>query len=343
METTKKTKAWWVKLLIIFGCIVAFFGVVLLGGRIYFRAPVGNYYERSEKGFEIPELSNGFVPQGLDYHEETDYFLMTGYMNDGSASPIAVVEKNSGKHIKTVKLKTDDGKDYTGHAGGIGIWKDYIYIAGGNSNCLFVFSTSSLWSAKNGDSITSIGTFSLQSETDEIRSAFVSITSEGVITGEFYRPGNYETLETHHTTTLAGAKNKAVALLFPFDESGEFGLSKTPTCAYSLPDQVQGMEFNDGKIYASTSYGLAFSNIHVYTESALQKQADITLLDTVLPFYALDSASHLDTLKIPPMSEEVAIVDGKMYTMCESASNKYIFGKFTSSKWCYATDLSKYF
>ena len=34
--------------------------------------------------------------------------------------------------------------------------------------------------------------------------------------------------------------------------------------------------------------------------------------------------------------------DGKLYTMCESATNKYIFGKFTSAKYCYATDLSKY-
>ncbi len=28
--------------------------------------------------------------------------------------------------------------------------------------------------------------------------------------------------------------------------------------------------------------------------------------------------------------------------MCESASNKYIFGKFTSAKYCYATDLTEY-
>ena len=42
------------------------------------------------------------------------------------------------------------------------------------------------------------------------------------------------------------------------------------------------------------------------------------------------------------MAEEIAAVDGKLYTMCESATNKYIFGKFTSAKYCYATDLSKY-
>ena len=53
-----------------------------------------------------------------------------------------------------------------------------------------------------------------------------------------------------------------------------------------------------------------------------------------------DSASQKSAKKIAPMSEEIIIVDGKLYTMCESASNKYIFGKFTSSDHCYATDLN---
>ena len=41
------------------------------------------------------------------------------------------------------------------------------------------------------------------------------------------------------------------------------------------------------------------------------------------------------------MSEEIVLVDGKTYVMCESASDKYKFGKFTGAKWCYATDLTK--
>ena len=40
------------------------------------------------------------------------------------------------------------------------------------------------------------------------------------------------------------------------------------------------------------------------------------------------------------MAEEIVTVDGKLYTMCESATDKYIFGKFTSAKYCYAADLA---
>lgn len=46
--------------------------------------------------------------------------------------------------------------------------------------------------------------------------------------------------------------------------------------------------------------------------------------------------------KLAPLAEEILVVDGKLYTMCEAATDKYIFGKFTSAKYCYATDISKY-
>ena len=42
----------------------------------------------------------------------------------------------------------------------------------------------------------------------------------------------------------------------------------------------------------------------------------------------LDSANLTDTITLPPMSEELVYRDGRIYVMCESASNKYIFGKF---------------
>ena len=61
-----------------------------------------------------------------------------------------------------------------------------------------------------------------------------------------------------------------------------------------------------------------------------------------VPRYVLDSSTQKGDIKLAPMSEEIVIVDGKLYTMCESATNKYIFGKFTSAKYCYATDISKY-
>ena len=62
----------------------------------------------------------------------------------------------------------------------------------------------------------------------------------------------------------------------------------------------------------------------------------------MVPLYVLDGSTLKGDIKLAPMAEEIVIENGKLYTMCESATNKYIFGKFTSAKYCYATDLSKY-
>ena len=53
----------------------------------------------------------------------------------------------------------------------------------------------------------------------------------------------------------------------------------------------------------------------------------------------LDNASLIESIKIAPMSEEISITNGKCYIMCESASNKYKFGKLTGGKWCYSIKL----
>ena len=42
-------------------------------------------------------------------------------------------------------------------------------------------------------------------------------------------------------------------------------------------------------------------------------------------------------IKTPPMSEEIVLIDGKLYQANESASNKYVFGKFTGGKYLYSS------
>ena len=66
----------------------------------------------------------------------------------------------------------------------------------------------------------------------------------------------------------------------------------------------------------------------------------VTVSGISIPLYELDSASLIKDYKFAPMSEEIVFVDGKLYTMCESASDKYIFGNLTNAKWCYYTDLN---
>ena len=337
MEKAKRKLPWWGIVFIVIAGLAVLFGLVVAGLNIYMRGSVSDYYKASEKTFVIPDADNGFIAQGIAYEDNYGCFLVTGYMNDGSPSPIHAVCKQNSKFLKSVSMKLEDGTPYYGHAGGIAVYGDNIYIAGGSDHCLYVFSLGDMKDAVSGASITAKGRFELKSENDHINAAFVTVYDGKILVGEFYREQNYKTLESHHVE-VSGGTNRALAVAYNLDETAQFGISPEPVEAFSLPDQVQGMCFNGDNVYVSTSYGMAFSHVYNYSLQGLAS-GTMNVLGKETKTYFLDDRSLVSDSKIAPMSEEIEIVDGKMYVMCESASNKYIFGKFTGGKWCYATDI----
>lgn len=340
----QKRHPWWSYPLWALGVLAVLVALVLLGARLYFRMPVRDYYKASERGFLIPDCGRGFVAQGITYDEQSGRFLVNGYQKEHGASPVYIIAPEARKPDKTIRMALPDGSDYTGHAGGIAVYGDYVYVADGGKHRLLVFSRQSIYDAADGDSVAAMGTFDTTvSDTDYIGPAFVTVDGDRLVTGEFYRNPNYQTPESHKFTTLAGDYQQALAVEYELDGQAQYGIVPTPVKAYTLPDLAQGMCFDGGKIYVSASWGTALSHIYQYDESRLQLQGNIALLGMELPLYALDSTALLVDGVIAPMSEEIVIVDGKLYTMCESASNKYIFGKFTSAKWCYATDVEAFF
>jgi hypothetical protein len=57
---------------------------------------------------------------------------------------------------------------------------------------------------------------------------------------------------------------------------------------------------------------------------------------TTVPLIYLDNATLTDTLTFPPMSEELLYLDGRVYILCESACNKYFYGKFIGGDLVYS-------
>lgn len=340
MKTKAKKMKWWVKLLIIFGAVIFGLGLILGGAIGYFRLSVKPYYDASQKAFLIPEIGDGAIPQGFAYDEVEGNFLVSAYMKNGAPSSLYLVRKNTGKTVKKVTLLTDKNKDYTGHFGGVALYKDFVYVADGTS--LLVYSYQAVLNANNNAKIPCLGKIPTKvSDTDYVKNSFVTVYGDTLIVGEFYDGEKYKTLNSHHMTTKAGAKNYAIALEFALDETYTLGVNAVPTKAYSLPNKVQGLCVHEGTIYLSTSYGLDFSHIYAYDVSKLGEEARATFLGAELPVFSLDSASLKKDYKIAPMSEEIVMVDNLLYVMCESASTKYIFGNFIGAKWCYKTDLSK--
>ncbi|MBQ2945059.1 MAG: hypothetical protein IJD95_00660 [Clostridia bacterium] len=331
------------KLLKILGTVVISLVALVLIAVLVFRAvimlPVSSYYSASEKAFVIPGLSDNFVPQGFHYDAEKGYFIISGYDSKDNASPIYLVDKQSGETVKRVELYKENGEIFTGHSGGVALFGDNLYVAGGGSKCIFVFSYKEVL---ENDKATCKGKFMLKaSEADSMSASFVTVSGNRLVVGEYRGEPQYTTPESHYFTTASGEFHGALALEFNLSDEFEYGIDPEPSRAYTIRDKVQGLEIANGKIYLSTSWGISHSVIYEYDESKLVNEGTVNIIGKTLPLYSLDSVSLLNEYTVAPMSEELVMLDGKLYIMCESACNKYIFGKLTDGKWCYATDLEE--
>ncbi len=337
---TSKKKSWAERLVMILAYVLIFLGLVFIAFKLSFRLPHTDYYNASVAAFEIPGTNDGFIAQGIDYDPAEEQFLVTGYMKDGSASPLFFVSKE-GKATKLLYFSLPNGEVYTGHNSGVSLAGNYVYLSGDRDGCLYLFDYAEMCRAESGAIIPAQSTplMTAVSEADYVAPSFLYDTEEYLIVGEFYREGDYPTLESHRLTTEAGDYQQALAVVYRRDASQPLGVEPTPVAAVSLPDQVQGMAMTEDRVYLSTSWGLSRSHILTYDAAgaAASRQGEITVLGTTLPLYAFDSACLISDTEIPPMSEELLVLDGRLYVMCEAASDKYIFGKFTDAEFCYAT------
>ncbi len=260
----------------------------------------------------------------------------------GSASSIYVVnDENDEEKVATkrVRLAKDNGKAFTGHAGGVAINGEFVYLANGSR--VYVFSYDDIKTAKNNGVVKYMGYKELKSENDEVSASFVHTYNGKLYVGEFHDGGKYKVNPKHKITTKAGEKRNALMLEYDLVDSEEFGIAQVPTKAYAIPNKVQGVCVDGSTIYCSTSYGLAFSEIYTFDLTKCVYELDKDVIGYNVPVYSFDKVSHLKTYTTAPMSEELVYKDGKLYIMSEFACNKYIMGKFVDGKYCYATDLSK--
>lgn len=264
-----------------------------------------DYYDIEESLCKNPGLNDGFVCQGIAISEENEKILVSGYMNDKTNSRIYVTDlENNSYHIKLTK----NGKAFTGHIGGIATSKNSVYIANGKK--IYTVLLSDILSCSDGDLIDVGDGISVNNS-----ASFVFANEEYVYVGEFHDGNKYV---TDHPYETKNGTNYAIISRYSIDDLS------APNKIYSIRNKVQGVCFTpDGKIILSTSYGVADSIYYVYNES------EATPLDKVLddaPVYSLDNC--IKEIHGPAMGEDMDYYNGKVITLTESASNKYIFGKF---------------
>lgn len=274
------------------------------------------FFSHAEGKFLVPGLDSPFVQQGFDYVDTENVYLVSGYMNDDTASRIYI--RQDGSDTRFVELKNMDGSDYLGHAGGICHNGRYVYLAGDGG-----LEVLTLDDVLDGGYATIIGRIETGFDI-----SYCSFYNGYLLAGEFYRAGNYETDPSHWQTTPDGTVNPALITVLRGDETAAFGVAPVPVAAISVPEQVQGICFTGAdELVLSTSYGFANSYLTYHRVDA-GYAGRVQLSGTEVPLLYLDGTTRTDLVALPPMSEEIVYRDGKIYIMCESASNKYIFGKF---------------
>lgn len=288
----------------IIGCLVGLILIALLSLNIAKYFIYSDYYEMKSDVCKNPGLSDGFVCQGITSAED-EYILVSGYMKDDGPSRIYITNENNESYYVTVNI---DSAVYIGHAGGIAYHEGTVYLV--SDDAIHVLSFEDIKNAENGSAVEVLKAVPVNNE-----GSFAFAGEEHLYVGEFH---DGEAYVTNHEYETPSGTNYAIVSRYTYDDL------ENPERIYSIPNKVQGMALTpDGKIMLSTSYGLKDSYFYLYDES--ETYASEHTLDGA-PVYFLGECER--TVKAPAMAEGLALHKGKVITLFESASDKYIFGKF---------------
>lgn len=357
------------KVLITFGILVAVILVALLGFKLYDYIGAAEFYNNSDVVFKTPGVADSnFVPQGMAYIDEMDTFIFTGYMGkpilgelgDDVASRVYVRKSNG--DVTFTRLLNADGTPYTDHTGGIEYFGDYVYVTGEDSHGLDVFSADDILSGKGETKMLgTVKTYNSPAHTY----TFEYDGQEYILAGSYHKDETVYLTPEHEKFDVPNSefKNTSVMTVFKLDESAEFGVVSEPVAIISAREMIQGICMTpEGQLVISSSWGLATSNLYFYDmadftcinenytyegqiaygdledENAEKTYEDFSF---TLPCYVIDSHDAERVVVAPPMSEELVCLDGKIIVFCESACNKYLFGKITTGFGTYGFNYNK--
>lgn len=337
MEAKKKMPIWARVILIVLASLIALVVLVLLGAHLITPLRYFDFFRAADTEYKTPGMMDGAVLQGYAYDEVTNTFIHSAYMKDKSASRLYIVNGENTKDVKSVKLVYPDGKAFTGHVGGVAIYKDFVWVAKSDEEYgLWVLSLQELLAAADESEIKLT-----KDTTVDCPPSFAYCDGTYVWVGEFNDDGAYVTDEKHNFDVAGGALNRAIVCGYLIDESSETGLaSETPDKVMSIPNKVQGMTLIDGKWVFSTSYGFSTSHLYYYTDvTADAPDSSIEIDGVAIPVWFCDSENLVHDAQFQPMAEGIVTKDGKVLVSIESASQKYIFGNFTRGRHVYSYEM----
>lgn len=310
-------------------CLLALVLAVLLVLQVGVTLMYRDFFFHADNVFRIPGLYSDIVPQGFHYLQDHQIYLMSGYMKDHSSARVYLRQADG--TTRFTQLQYADGSTYDEHAGGITVNGDFVYLPGKMGVDVFRLSD-----ILEGGTAKMIGKINMEYDGD-----CCTFYNGYLFVGDFYHPETYETPANHRITTPAGDENKAIIAVYKSSDTAQLGVEPQPVAAISIREKVQGIGFtDDGKIVLSTSYGFASSHLWFYQPDQT-RQDSMMLMGNQVPLYYLDSDNLAHSVEMPPMSEEVICMDGKVYVLFESASTKYLYGNLIRGTHVYAYEMAQ--
>lgn len=263
--------------------------------------PFAAYHKVFKKGPKIPNLDTHYVPQGMTYIPSKNWILISYYYHNKSNeslvkdSLIAVVNAGTGKFVKNVYL-SDEKKSHTGHVGGMGVSRSYLWIASSTNAKdskynMLRYKLSDVAAAKNNSHLKLNKGFKLKA------SSYATVADGDLYVGKFDEKNN--------------------SSLYRYDLSSSENPSSSPKTTYKTPAQVQGVAVTGSHLIFSTSYGRNNPGyLRIYTKAASPKLKK--------------------TMKIPNMSEDLAIIKGNLYINFESGAKYYSNASYIKKTLSYA-------
>lgn len=301
-----------------------------------------SYNEVSEKFCEIPALDTDFAPQGLAYSDYLDKILVCGYMNDGGASRIYVIEPSDGECEKFVKLKETNGEEYTGHCGGIAAFETNAWVVSGKYARRISLDT--LKNTENEAFVQFVDKFN-----SGTRASYINCSNGILWVGEYHKNGDtYVTEETHHLVSPNGEEMKAWTCGYILESGNPTGFDYDPNSKETVvPDYILATEsmcqgfaqLSDGRFITSISGQITKSELNSYKNVIVEpSDGTVTVSGEEVGIWFLDSEQMISTTNALPRSEGIDNYNGKLLVLYESGCKKLFASQIVRTEFIWSVD-----
>ena len=259
--------------------------------------------------FDVQGNSSNYVPQGLAYSKTYNVALQTSYNSKHEVSMLYVIDFETGKLLKELKLIEIDDSNNINHVGGITTDETTVWIT--NDYEVNEYSLEEIINTKS-DYIKSKKNTKLPNRGD------FCLYHENILwIGDFFLNPFYKVPDDN--PLLMGYKIEATT-------EKEFDYS-IPDYIISLPKMVQGMVITKDNKFAFTTSFTPFikSNLSFYNNVLEEKPDTYNLNGNDIPYYKFTKNNLDKKIKLPPMAEGMFNIDDNIYILFENSSDTYFY------------------